>query len=92
MWAAACRPPVERELGILGPGDRAAARPARRDQSGGGRQHRPRLDLRVLYGHSFLLEGYSAYIDAQLGYRVRFDDPPNEVRFDFTFGVPRSSA
>jgi hypothetical protein len=47
----------------------------------------PELDLRVLYGHSFSLRGLDSYIDAQLGYRVRFDDPPNEVRFDFTFGV-----
>ncbi len=47
----------------------------------------PELDLRVLYGHSFQLAGWSAYIDAQLGYRIRFDDPPNEVRADFTFGI-----
>jgi protein XagA len=45
------------------------------------------LDLRALYGRSFTLEGWSAFINAELAYRVRFDDPPNEARADFTFGV-----
>lgn len=47
----------------------------------------PELDLRALYGRSFTIDGRSGFIDAQLGYRFRFDDPPNEVRFDFTFGI-----
>jgi protein XagA len=45
------------------------------------------LDLRALYGHSFKLDGRDAFVDAQFAYRFRFDDPPNELRFDFTFGV-----
>lgn len=45
------------------------------------------LDLRALYGRSFTIDGRSGFIDAQLGYRFRFDDPPNEVRADFTFGI-----
>jgi protein XagA len=45
------------------------------------------LDIRALYGHSFKVEDHDAFIDAQFAYRVRFDDPPSEVRFDFTFGI-----
>jgi hypothetical protein len=45
------------------------------------------FDLRALYGRAFTIDGRSGFIDAQLGYRFRFDDPPNEVRFDFTFGI-----
>jgi hypothetical protein len=44
------------------------------------------LDMRALYGRAFKLEGYDAFIDAQFAYRLRFDDPPDELRFDFTFG------
>jgi hypothetical protein len=47
----------------------------------------PEFDIRALYGRSFTLDGKGAFIDAQLGYRFRFDDPPNEVRLDLTFGI-----
>lgn len=47
----------------------------------------PELDMRLLYGHSFMVRGMAAYIDAQAGYRVRFDDPTNELRLDLTFGI-----
>jgi hypothetical protein len=47
----------------------------------------PELDLRALYGRAFTLAGWSAFTDAQLGYRFRFDDPPNEIRLDLTFGI-----
>jgi hypothetical protein len=29
----------------------------------------------------------NAFVNAELGYRFRFDDPPHEVRADFTFGI-----
>jgi protein XagA len=45
------------------------------------------LDLRLLYGHGFTVEGMNAFVNSELGYRFRFDDPPNEVRADFTFGI-----
>lgn len=47
----------------------------------------PEFDIRALYGRAFMLREWNAFIDAQLGYRVRVDDPPNEFRFDLTFGV-----
>ena len=45
------------------------------------------LDLRLLYGRSFTLANCPAYVDAQLAYRFRFDDPSNEVRIDLTLGM-----
>jgi hypothetical protein len=50
----------------------------------------PELDLRALYGHTFVWDGRSAFVNAELAYRIRFDDPPNEVRFDLTLGVRQS--
>jgi len=47
----------------------------------------PELDVRALFGHSFVLNSWQSFVDAQLAYRVRFDDPASEVRVDFTFGV-----
>ncbi|MFG1477262.1 hypothetical protein V5F53_01195 [Xanthobacter sp. V4C-4] len=47
----------------------------------------PELDLRLLAGFSFSLWGRPAYLDAQLAQRLRFGDPPDELRFDLTLGV-----
>jgi hypothetical protein len=47
----------------------------------------PELDLRGLAGRSFQLGSWTAFIDGQLAYRIRFEEPPSEVRFDVTFGV-----
>lgn len=47
----------------------------------------PELDMRMLLGRSFKLGTWSSFVDAQLGYRVRFDDPPSEFRCDLTLGV-----
>lgn len=47
----------------------------------------PELDLRLLAGFSFTLWGRPAYVDAQLAQRLRFGDPPDELRLDLTLGV-----
>ncbi len=44
-------------------------------------------DLRALFGVSFRLGGWPAFVDLQLAQRFRGDGPPNETRFDATFGV-----
>lgn len=46
----------------------------------------PELDIRALLGRGFSFGETTGYVDLQLGYRVRFDDPPNEIRFDATAG------
>jgi len=47
----------------------------------------PELDLRLLAGFSFTLWGRPAYVDAQIAQRLRFGDPPDELRLDLTLGV-----
>lgn len=47
----------------------------------------PEADFRLLYGHSFKSGTWGSFVDAQLAYRPRFDDPPNEIRADFTYGT-----
>lgn len=47
----------------------------------------PEFDTRALYGRSFTLGTWSSFFDAQLGYRIRFDDPANEIRADLTLGT-----
>ena len=44
-------------------------------------------DARLLYGRGFPLWGRHAFTDMQLGYRVRFGDPADELRFDLTTGI-----
>ena len=44
-------------------------------------------DGRLLYGRGFVLRGYNAFTDVQLGYRKRFGGPADEVRLDLTGGV-----
>ncbi|WP_339949236.1 hypothetical protein [uncultured Albimonas sp.] len=44
-------------------------------------------DLRLLLGRSGKAAGLPAFAELQTGYRVRFDDPPNEIRVDASFGV-----
>lgn len=44
-------------------------------------------DVRALFGHSFAVGNWPAFIDLQLGERFRAGAPPDEVRFDATFGV-----
>jgi len=47
----------------------------------------PELDMRALFGKSLTVGGMPAFIDLQLAQRFRFGDPPDEFRFDATFGV-----
>lgn len=47
----------------------------------------PEADLRLLYGHAFKSGAWDSFVDAQLAFRPRFDDPPNEIRADFTYGT-----
>jgi hypothetical protein len=47
----------------------------------------PELDMRALFGQSFNVSGLPAYVDIQVGQRFRFGDPPDEFRFDATFGL-----
>lgn len=44
-------------------------------------------DFRLLFGYSFTLNGWPAFLDLQLAQRFRTGDPPNEMRADITFGV-----
>jgi len=44
-------------------------------------------DFRLLYGYSFSVGGFPAFLDLQLAQRFRSGDPPNELRFDATLGV-----
>jgi hypothetical protein len=45
------------------------------------------VDLRMLYGVSFPLDGMPAFFDAQLAQRFRTGGPPSEARLDLTFGL-----
>lgn len=47
----------------------------------------PEVDTRALLGHSFSFAGLPAFIDLEAAQRFRFGDPPDEFRFDATFGV-----
>jgi hypothetical protein len=47
-------------------------------------------DLRLLAGRGWGGERRGVYVDSQVGYRWRFDDYPEEARFDATFGVRAS--
>jgi len=44
-------------------------------------------DGRVLYGRGFAVFGRNAFTDMQLGYRVRFGKPADELRLDLTAGI-----
>jgi len=44
-------------------------------------------DARVLYGRGFSLFGRHAFTDMQVGYRVRFGAPADELRLDVTAGI-----
>lgn len=45
------------------------------------------IDARVLFGTSLMLGSWSAFLNAEAGYRWRDGDPPSELRGDLTFGV-----
>ncbi len=45
------------------------------------------LDGRLLFGRGFPVFGRHAFTDMQLGYRHRFGDPADELRFDLTSGI-----
>lgn len=47
----------------------------------------PELDMRLLFGKSFKIGSLPAFIDLEPAQRFRAGDPPNEFRFDATFGV-----
>jgi hypothetical protein len=44
-------------------------------------------DVRLLYGRSFKLGAWPAFLDSEFGYRFRGGDAPDEIRSDVTFGV-----
>jgi len=44
-------------------------------------------DVRALFGYSFAVGSWPAFIDLQLAQRFRAGTPPDEMRFDATFGV-----
>ena len=44
-------------------------------------------DVRALFGYSFAVGSWPAFIDLQLAQRFRAGTPPDELRFDATFGV-----
>lgn len=45
------------------------------------------IDLRALAGTAFKLGGADAFADFQAGYRIRNGQPPNEFRYDASFGI-----
>jgi len=45
------------------------------------------VDVRALFGKSFTINGLASFIDLEIAERFRFGDPPDEFRFDATFGV-----
>jgi hypothetical protein len=45
------------------------------------------VDLRGLFGASFVLGGLPAFVDVQLGQRFRTGGPPSEARVDLTLGL-----
>lgn len=45
------------------------------------------VDARLLGGYGFQLGTWPSFADAELAYRFRFGDPPDEVRADLTFGT-----
>ena len=47
----------------------------------------PEEDFRALVGHNLTLFGAPAFVDAQAGYRLRTDGPPDEWHADLTLGV-----
>jgi hypothetical protein len=47
----------------------------------------PEVDTRALFGKSFTIGGLASFIDLQIAQRFRYGDPPNEFRFDATFGI-----
>jgi len=47
----------------------------------------PEADLRLLYGRSFMVGAWPAFLDLQLGYRIRSGEPADEMRADLTFGL-----
>jgi hypothetical protein len=47
----------------------------------------PEFDARLLFGKSIEVSGMPAYFDLQVAQRFRFGDPPDEFRFDATFGL-----
>ena len=50
-------------------------------------------DTRLLYGHSFRLGTWPAFIDTEFAYRFRGGVVPDEIRSDVTFGIrPRPDA
>lgn len=47
----------------------------------------PELDMRALLGKTFNVGRFPAFIDLQAAQRFRAGDPPDEFRFDATFGL-----
>jgi hypothetical protein len=44
-------------------------------------------DVRLLYGRSFRLGAWPAFLDSEFAYRFRGGDAPDEIRSDVTFGL-----
>lgn len=44
-------------------------------------------DIRAMFGYSFAVAGMPAFVDLQAAQRFRFGGPPDEFRFDATFGL-----
>lgn len=45
------------------------------------------VDLRLLAGRGFTLGEMNAWVNVEAAYRPRFEDPPNEWRFDLSVGI-----
>jgi hypothetical protein len=71
----------------LGAGDDANSRDHGRRQSAAIGYTGQEADFRALFGTSFKIGAWPAFIDLQLAERFRTGGPPDEFRFDTTFGV-----
>jgi len=47
----------------------------------------PEVDIRGLFGYSFVIGRLPAFVDVEAAQRIRVGGPPNEFRADATFGI-----
>jgi hypothetical protein len=72
---------VSTEASAFVPGARDALRSAQAGNTGGA------AEGRLLAGHNLVLFGTPAFVDAELGYRLRTAEPPQEWHGDATIGL-----
>ena len=69
------------QAALFAPGARDATRPAQAGNTGGA------AESRLLGGYNFTLGATPAFLDGELGYRLRAGGPPSEWHTDATLGL-----